>query len=54
MVLRLDAQVLEDGVRPKSLHVVPVLNLTVADRVMESVAYIPGELKSARPQRCVD
>lgn len=38
MVLRLRTQVLEDGLLPESLHVVPVLDLAVADGVVDSIA----------------
>jgi len=54
VVFGLDAQVLEDGIGPESLHVVPVLNLAMADRVMKSVACFPGELKFVPSRRYAD
>lgn len=37
VVFWLDSQVFEDGVRPEPLHVVPILNLTMADRVVDTI-----------------
>ena len=39
MVLRLSSQIFEDGLLPVTLHMVPVLDHTVADRVMHAVAW---------------
>lgn len=46
MVLRLDAQVLEDGIRPEPLHVIPVLDLTMANGVVDSITGPVGRCQS--------
>jgi len=46
VVLGLNSQVLEDGVRPEPLHMVPVLNLTMTDRIVDAVSGIVGNSKS--------
>jgi hypothetical protein len=38
MVLRLRPEVLEDRLLPVPLHVIPVVNLTMADRVVDTVS----------------
>jgi len=38
MVLRLRAEVLEDRLFPVTLHVIPVINLAMADRVVDTVS----------------
>lgn len=38
MVLGLDAQVFKDGVRPESFHVIPVLDLTVSNGVVDAIS----------------
>jgi hypothetical protein len=48
VVLGLHAQIFEDRVRPESFHVVPVLNLSVSDRVVNAVSWA-----TARSQRFV-
>ena len=37
MVLRLGPQILEDALRPKALHVIPILDHTMLDRIMQAV-----------------
>ena len=37
MILRFAAQVLEDTLLPVAFHVVPVVNLSVANRVVEGI-----------------
>ena len=46
MVLRLDAQVLEDGIRPEPLHMIPVLDLTMANRVVDRISGTVGRCQS--------
>lgn len=48
VVLGLHAQIFEDRVRPESFHMVPVLNLSVSDRVVNAVSWA-----TARSQRFV-
>lgn len=48
MVLGLHAQIFEDRVRPESFHVVPVLNLSVSDRVVNTISWT-----TARSQRFI-
>lgn len=38
MVFRLNSQILENGVGPEPLHVIPILNLTMSDRVMQAIS----------------
>ena len=38
MVLRLRAEILEDRLFPVSLHVIPVVDLTMANRVVDTVS----------------
>lgn len=38
MVFRLNTEVFENRVRPESLHVVPVLDLTMTDGVVDPIA----------------
>ncbi len=38
MVLRLCPEVLEDGLFPITLHVIPIIDLTLADRVVDTVS----------------
>jgi hypothetical protein len=38
MVLRLCPEVLEDGLFPVTLHVIPIIDLTMADRVVDTVS----------------
>jgi len=42
VVLGLAPQVLEDSLLPKPLHQIPVLNLTLADRVGQTVGLLVG------------
>ena len=42
VVLRLAPQVLEDGLFPKPLHQIPVLNLTLANRVSQPICLLVG------------
>ena len=42
MIFRFAPQVLEDAVLPETLHVIPVLNLTVTDRVVRLVGLAVG------------
>lgn len=46
VVLGLNSQVLEDGVRPEPLHVIPILNLTMTDRVVDAISGTAGGCKS--------
>jgi len=39
VVFRLHPQIFEDGIRPESLHVVPILHLPMSDRVVYSVSW---------------
>ena len=39
MVLRLRPEVLEDRLFPVTLHVIPVINLTMANRVVDTVSW---------------
>jgi hypothetical protein len=39
MVLRLRAEVLEDRLLPVSLHVIPVVDLTMANRVVDTISW---------------
>jgi hypothetical protein len=39
VVLGLHAQIFEDRVRPETFHMVPVFNLSVADRVVDAIAW---------------
>lgn len=39
MVFGLDAQVLKDGIGPESFHVVPVLDLSVPNRVVDAISW---------------
>lgn len=48
MVLGLHAQIFEDRVRPESFHVVPVLDLSVPDGVVNTISWA-----TARSQRFV-
>lgn len=48
MVFWLNAQVFEYRVRPEALHMIPVLNLTVANGVVNSVSYTRISLTSSR------
>ena len=38
MILWLRSQILEDGLLPVPLHVVPILNLTMADGVIDTIS----------------
>ena len=38
MILWLRSQILEDGLLPVPLHVVPIVNLTMTDRVVDTVS----------------
>lgn len=38
VILRLSPQILEDGLLPVSLHVVPIINHTVSDGIMDAVS----------------
>jgi hypothetical protein len=40
VVLRLDPQILENGVGPEALHVVPVLDLTMPDRIPDAISRV--------------
>jgi len=42
MVLRLGAEVLEDRLFPVAFHVIPVVDLTMADRVVDTVSWCLG------------
>ena len=42
VVLRLAPQVLEDSLFPKPLHQIPVLNLTLANRVSQPICLLVG------------
>jgi hypothetical protein len=39
VVFRLYPQIFEDGIRPESLHVVPILHLPMSDRVVYPVSW---------------
>lgn len=39
MVFRLDPEVFENGVGPKPLHVVPILDLSMPDRIIYSITW---------------
>ena len=39
MVLRLCPEVLEDRLFPVTLHVIPVINLTMANRIVDTVSW---------------
>ena len=41
MILRFCAEVLEDRLLPVALHVVPVINHAMADRIVHAVAWCP-------------
>jgi len=43
VVLGLAPEVLEDGLLPEPLHKIPVLNLTLADGVSQTVGLLPGD-----------
>jgi hypothetical protein len=45
MILGLDVQVFEDRVRPELLHLIPILDLTMANGVIDAV---PGPLAADR------
>ena len=38
VVLRLRTQILEDGLLPVSLHVVPIIDLAMSDRIVNAIA----------------
>ena len=38
MILRLSPEILEDGLFPVPLHIVPILNLTVPDGVVNTIS----------------
>jgi len=42
VVLRLGAEVLEDRLFPVAFHVIPVVDLTMADRVVDTVSWCLG------------
>ena len=46
VVFGLDSQILEYGVGPKSLHLIPILDLAMSDRVGDAVARIVASRKS--------
>lgn len=48
MVLGLHAQVFEDRIRPESFHMVPILNLSMTDRVVNTISRA-----TARSQRFI-
>lgn len=39
MVLRLSSEVLEDRLLPVTLHVIPVIDLTMANRIVDTVSW---------------
>lgn len=39
MVLRFRSQILEDRLLPVSLHVIPIINLAMTDRVVYTVSW---------------
>ena len=47
MILGLDAEVLEDGVGPEPLHVIPVLNLSMANRVVDTISWAQHQQRAA-------
>lgn len=46
MVFRLDAEVLEDRVRPEAFHGIPVLDLTMANGVVDAITRSAGSSES--------
>ena len=46
MVLGLSTQVLEDTLFPEPLHMIPILNLTMIDRVMKTVCSVISKVPS--------
>jgi hypothetical protein len=51
MILRLGSEILENGLLPEPFHVVPVLDLTVADGVVQVVC--PEEYVRVGCRECV-
>jgi hypothetical protein len=37
VVLRFDSEIFENGVRPEPFHMIPILDLAMTDRIMDSV-----------------
>lgn len=42
MIFGFTSQVLEDGVFPKSFHMIPIFDLAVANGIIDTVIYLNG------------
>ena len=43
MILRLSAQIFKDGLLPISLHLIPILNHPMPNRIINTVRLVVGE-----------
>ena len=43
MILRLSAKILEDGLFPISLHLIPILDHTMSNRIVDSISLVVRE-----------